>query len=159
MTILLRGEKVIIDSDLAALYTVETRRLNEQVKRNRERFPDDFMFQLNKDETDLLMSQNAISSAAWGGTRKPPYAFTEHGALMAASVLNTERAVEMSVFIIQAFVRLRSVLASHRELAAKVDELERKLITHDRQIISLIDAIKALMFVPNAEKKPIGFRK
>jgi len=155
---LIRGEKVILDADLAELYGVETRRLNEQVRRNIERFPHDFMFQLSPEEFSNLKSHFATSRSGWGGRRKLPFAFTEHGAIMAASVLNTSRAVEMSVFVVRAFVRLRSMLATHKALAAKVGELERILTTHDEQIIALIQAIKRLMTPPEPPKKRrIGF--
>jgi hypothetical protein len=159
---LIRGERVIIDADLAALYGVETRRLNEQVARNLERFPGDFMFQLTRQEVSGLMSHFAISNGGRGGRRKLPYAFTEHGAIMAASVLNTPRAVEMSVFVVRAFVRLRQLLATHKELAEKLAELERKLASHDEQIVAIIDAIKQLMAAPAPptppDKRRIGFR-
>jgi len=155
---LIRGEKVIIDSDLAALYGVETRRLNEQVTRNRERFPDDFMFQLTRQELNGLMSHFAISNVGRGGRRKCPYAFTEHGAIMAASVLNTPRAAEMSIFVVRSFVRLRNFLATHKELAEQLAELEHKLASHDEQIVAIIDAIKRLMAPPGpADKRRIGF--
>src|SRR6516225_5669510 len=122
----LRGHKVILDKNLAELYGVPTWRLNEQVKRNRRRFPDDFMFQLEIDEVEALRSQNAISKSGRGGRRYSPYAFTEHGAIMAASVLNSPCAVEVSVFVVRAFVKLRQMLASNEKLAAKIDELEQR---------------------------------
>ncbi|OPY76041.1 MAG: ORF6N domain protein [Syntrophorhabdus sp. PtaU1.Bin058] len=156
--LLIRGEKVILDSDLARLYGVKTSRLNEQVRRNINRFPDDFMFQLTAKEHADLKSHFAISSSTWGGRRKYPLAFTEHGAIMAASVLNTPRAVEMSVFVVRAFVKLRALLATQKELNMKVTELERKLSTHDDQIIAIIAAIKQLMAPPEPKKKRrIGF--
>ncbi len=117
---LIRGERVIIDADLAELYGIETRRLNEQVRRNIARFSQDFMFQLSSGEFSNLKSHFATSRSGWGGRRKFPFAFTEHGAIMAASVLNTARAVEMGVFVVRAFVRLRSMLATHKAVAAKV---------------------------------------
>jgi hypothetical protein len=156
---LIRGERVIFDSDLAELYGVKTRRLNEQVRRNKGRFPKDFMFQLSPEEFEDLKSHFATSRSDWGGRRKLPFAFTEHGAIMAASVLNTPRAVDMSIFVVRAFVRLRSFLASHKELAIRLTELEKKLSTHDEQILSIIEAIKRLMSSPPPTKKrPIGFR-
>jgi hypothetical protein len=158
LILIARGEKVILDKDLAELYGVKTSRLNEQVKRNIKRFPDDFMFQLTEQEFDHLKSHFATSSAGWGGTRKPPFVFTEHGAIMAASVLNTPLAVEMSIFVVRAFVQLRSLLATHKQLAAKLTELERKLSTRDTQIMALIDAIKQLMTPPpTRDKRRIGF--
>ena len=156
----LRGERVLLDADLAALYGVETRRLNEQVRRNRRRFPADFIFRLTRDELENLMSQFATSR--WGGRRKLPYAFTEHGAIQAATILNTRRAVEVSVYVVRAFVQLRGVLAANRELAKRLDELEarieRKLITHDRVIAEILDAIRQLMAPPEPKpKRRIGF--
>jgi hypothetical protein len=157
--LVIRGQKVMLDSDLAEIYGVETRRLNEQVRRNIARFPSDFMFQLTAQEMKNLKSHFATSSSNWGGRRKLPFAFTEHGAIMAASVLNTPRAVEMSVFVVRAFVRLRMLLATHKELAAKLAELETKLTVHDDQIRLIIEAIKQLMTSPEPPKKrPIGFR-
>lgn len=155
----LRGHKVIIDSDLAALYGVETKRLNEQVRRNQERFPSDFLIELTLDEYANLRSQFATSS--WGGRRSPPLAFTEHGALMAASVLSSPRAVEMSIYVVRAFVRLREIIAGNRELAHKVAELERRvalrLADHDQAISELLGAIHQLMTQPEPKKRPIGF--
>src|SRR6266404_5281020 len=112
--LVLRHQKVILDTDLAELYGVPVKRLNEQIKRNQERFPSDFMFQLNPEEQASLRSQSATSNQGRGGRRYAPYAFTEHGAIMAATVLNSERAVEMSVFVVRAFVRLREMLAANR---------------------------------------------
>ncbi len=155
---IIRGEKVILDSGLAGLYGVETRRLNEQVRRNRRRFPQDFMFQLKQSERDDLKSHFATSRHGWGGRRKLPFAFTEHGAIMAASVLNTERAVETGIFVVRTFVRLRSLLSAHKELAARVTELERRLTTHHEHILAIIDAIRRLMTEPETtKKKKIGF--
>ena len=157
--LLIRGEKVILDADLAILYGVTTARLNQQVQRNIGRFPADFLFQVSPDEFSNLMSHFATSRSGWGGRRKLPYAFTEHGAIMAASVLNTPRAVEMSVLVVRAFVRLREFLATRKELAKKLAELERKLANHDEQIVAIIDAIKHLMATPSPpDKRRIGFR-
>jgi ORF6N domain-containing protein len=125
----LRGEKVLLDSDLARLYGVTTARLNEQVQRNAGRFPPDFAFRLTNQEFRALMSQIAISKHGRGGRRKSPTAFTEHGALMAASVLNSDRAVQVSVYVVRAFIRLRETLAAHKVLAKKLEELERKTET------------------------------
>ena len=160
--LLLRAQKVILDADLAALYGVETRRLNEQVRRNAERFPADFMFQLNAEELADLRSQFATSSQqtgkpAWGGRRYAPFAFTEHGAIMAATVLNSPRAIEASVYVVRAFVRLREVLASNQELAAKLDQLEKKLASHDQAIVGILEAIRQLMRPPAITSRPIGF--
>jgi len=162
--LIIRGEKVLLDVDLAALYGVTTKRLNEQVRRNRDQFPADFAFHLTRTEVTNLRSHFVTSSSADGGHRYLPYAFTEHGAIMAASVLNTPRAVEMSVFVVRAFVRLRNFLAAHKELADKLAELERKLASHDEQIVAIIDAIKRLMAPPARpdapsppDKRRIGF--
>ena len=152
----LRGQKVILDNDLAELYGVPVKRLNEQIKRNRERFPQDFTFQLSAEEQQSLRSQNATSKR--GGRRYLPYAFTEHGAIMAATVLNSERAVEMSVFVVRAFVRLREMLSTNQQLSGKIDELERRLDTHDASIQELIEAIRELMEPPPASGRPIGFQ-
>ncbi|MGO9520180.1 MAG: ORF6N domain-containing protein [Candidatus Korobacteraceae bacterium] len=154
----LRGRKVLLDSDLADLYRVTVKRLNEQVKRNAERFPDDFMFRLTPEETRLLRSQIATSNGGRGGRRYLPFVFTEHGAIMAASVLNSPQAVEMSVFVVRAFVRLNEILASNRELAAKVMELDRRLKTQDAAIHDIISAIKRLMKPPSRRIPQIGFR-
>jgi hypothetical protein len=153
---LIRGQKILLDSDLATLYGVEVRSLNQAVKRNEERFPRDFLFRLTAKESDVLRSQNVISSH--GGRRYLPHAFTEHGAIMAASILNSPRAVEMSVFVVRAFVRLRETLASHKVLAAKFGELERRLETHEEAIEEIIDAIRALMMPPERPARQIGFR-
>ena len=152
----IRGQKVMLDADLAELYGVETKRLNEQVSRNSERFPEDFMFQLTAEEFANLKSQFATSS--WGGRRKLPYVFTEHGAIMAASVLNSPRAIEISVHVVRAFVRLRELVAGNKDLAQKLNQLERKVGAHDRAIAELINAIRQLMTPLDLKKKrPIGF--
>ena len=154
--LLIRGQKVMLDADLAELYGVETRRLNEQVNRNRERFPEDFMFQLTAEEFANLKSQFATSS--WGGRRKLPYAFTEHGSIMAASVLNSPRAIEISVHVVRAFVRMRELVAGNKELAQKLNHLERKVGAHDKAISEIIKAIRQLMAPEEPKKKrPIGF--
>jgi hypothetical protein len=153
--LLIRGEKLILDSDLAALYGVETRTLLQAVKRNRERFPSDFMIQLTRKESDSLRSQIVISKGR-GGRRYLPYAFSEHGAIMAASVLNSKTAVETSVQVVRAFVRLRQMLASNKELAHKLIELERR---YDTQFKVVFDAIRELMTTPEPKRKQIGFAK
>ncbi len=160
---LIRGEKVMLDSDLAQLYGVTTKRLNEQVNRNHERFPEDFMFQLTVEETTALTSQIAGSnlrsqiatSRTHGGRRYRPYAFMEHGSIMAANVLNSEGAVQASVQVVRAFVRLRQLLGSNTELARKLEELEGK---YDRQFKTVFDAIRQLMSPPLPRRKQIGFR-
>lgn len=154
-----RGRRVILDSDLASLYGVPTRSLNQQVRRNPGRFPANFGFQLSRAEWDELKSQLATSS--WGGRRKLPYAFTEHGALMAASVLNSEHAIEVSVYVVEAFIALREAATYTRELARRLDELERslgsRLAKHDRAISEILGAIRALMSPPPTKGRPIGF--
>lgn len=153
----IRGHRVILDSDLASLYGVATKRLNEQVKRNADRFPEDFMFRLTEEEAEVLRSQIATSSEGHGGRRYQPYAFTEHGAIMAANVLNNTRAVKVSILVVRAFVRLRQVLATHRELTHKLDELERRVGTHDEAIRELMTAVRQLMELPQPERREIGF--
>ena len=154
----IRGVKVIIDRDLAELYGVETRAFNQAVKRNIERFPSDFMFQLGREELAGLMSQIVISSSSHGGVRKLPYVFTEHGAIMAASILNSRRAVEMSVQVVRAFVRMRQMLSTVKALSGKLEELETRLDIHDDEIGTIMKAIRQLMApAPAPSKKKIGF--
>ncbi len=156
--VFLRHQRVILDADVAELYGVPLRVLNQQIKRNRDRFPSDFVFQLDAREQANLRSQTVISSSKHGGRRYAPYAFTEHGAIMAATVLNSKRAIEMSVFVVRAFVRLREMLATNRKLAGKLDELENRIDTHDSTIQDLIDAIKELMTPASPPRKRIGFQ-
>jgi hypothetical protein len=145
--LLLRGQKVMLDADLAKLYGVSTKRLNEQVKRNRARFPEDFMIQLTaKEKVEVVANCDHLKRLKFSPTR--PYAFTEHGAIMVASILNTRRAIDASVYVVRAFVRLRQLLATHKELAHKLAELERKVETHDEAIRSLLKAIRQLMEPP-----------
>jgi ORF6N domain len=155
--LMIRGHKVVLDADLADLYGVPTKRLNEQVKRNAERFPEDFVFQLTEEEAESLRSQIATSNGSRGGRRYRPYAFTEHGAIMAANVLNSASAIRMSVYVVRAFVRLREILASNRMLAEKFAELERKVAGHDGHIQSLFEAIRQLMRPPTTPGRRIGF--
>jgi len=150
----IRGEKVMLDGDLAEIYGVETRILNQAVKRNIERFPADFMFQLTSKEVEALRSQIVISNEGRGGRRYLPYAFTEHGALMLANVLNSERAAQTSVQVVRAFVRLRQMLTSNAELARKLAALENK---YDAQFKVVFDAIRQLMSPPAKPKREIGF--
>jgi len=154
----IRGKKVMLDADLAKLYGVPTKRLNEKVKRNKDRFPDDFVFQLDPSEIDFLRSQIATSKMGRGGQRYAPFAFTEHGAIMLAAILNTPRATEVSVYVVRAFVKLREMLASHKKLALKFAELERKIGSHDEAIRSLVSAIRQLMVERETRKKKIGFQ-
>lgn len=152
--LLLRGEKVMLDADLATLYGVETKALVRAVKRNLGRFPEDFMFQLTKAEFDNLRYQSGTSSS-WGGRRFPPYAFTEHGVTMLSSVLQSERAVQVNIEVVRTFVRLRRILATHESLARKLATLEKK---YDAQFRMVFDAIRELMAPPPANKRRIGFR-
>lgn len=157
---IVRGLKVLLDADLAALYGVATRKLVQAVKRNRDRFPAEFIFRLTDQEVAALRSQSVISNGrpGRGGRRYRPYAFSEHGALMAATVLNTPRAVEMSLYIVRAFVRLREAVSTNRALAKKLDELEQRLDTHDRAIGEIVRAIRELTASPEpAKKQRIGF--
>jgi hypothetical protein len=155
--LLVRGQKVLLDDDLAVLYGVKVKALNQAVKRNKKRFPPDFVFQLTGKENRNLKSQFVTTNNSHGGRRTLPYAFTEYGAIMAATVLNSQRAIEMSVFVVRAFVRLRDTLASHKALAAKFTELEKRLETHDKTIGGIIDAIRALMAPPEKPSRRIGF--
>ena len=176
----IRGERVILDSDLARIYGVTTKRLNEQVKRNSERFPEDFAFRLTKEETANLMSHFATSNYVGAANRSLvmtgrsrsqiatlkrgenikylPHVFTEHGAIMAANVLNSKQAVEMSVFVVRAFVKLRDTLATHKEPAEKLSELERKVGTHGRAIVSILGTIRQMTEPAGKHSRAIGFR-
>ena len=154
---LIRGQKVMLDNDLAELYQVQTFRLNEQVKRNRNRFPDDFMFQLRKEEARSLISQFARSKKGRGGRRTLPYAFTEQGVAMLSTVLNSDRAIQVNIVIMRAFVKLRELLSTHKEVLQKLDELERKYQHHDAQIKVVFDAIRRLIEAPAKPKRRIGF--
>ncbi|MCK4407165.1 MAG: ORF6N domain-containing protein [Bacteroidales bacterium] len=170
----IRGHKVMIDSDLAHLYGVATGRLNEQVKRNSKRFPADFMFRLTKEEWENLKSQIALSSlqskslksqnaisittdtkADWGGRRKLPYVFTEHGTVMLASVLNSEIAVNASIYIVRAFIKLREILFSHKKLERKIEQIENK---YDNQFKIIFETIKQLIQHKQTPRKPIGYK-
>src|SRR4051812_6089390 len=161
---LVRGQRVMLDSDLAAIYAVTTKRLNEQLKRNRNRFPKDFAFQLTAEEFASLRSQIATSS--WrshfatsnkGGRRYRPWVFTEHGAIMLASVLNSEIAVDGSIRVVRAFVRLREIISANAELAAKFAQLERRMDSHDEAIAQLFAAIRQLLAPAPEKKREIGF--
>jgi len=155
--LVLRGQRVILDTDLAELYGVRVRHLNQQAKRNAKRFPPAFRFQLSALELKILKSQNVISSERHGGARYRPYAFTEHGAIMAATVLNSERAIEMSVFVVLAFVRMRRAIAGNRNILTKLAELEHRLKSHDADIQDLMDAIRELMSPEQPNRRRIGF--
>ena len=153
--LLLRGHKVMLDTDLAELYGVQTKVLVQAVKRNSGRFPGDFMFQLTPEEAEALRSQFVTSNAGRGGRRYPPYAFTEQGVAMLSSVLRSQRAVLVNVEIMRTFVRLRRLLADHAELQERLDQLERK---YDAKFRIVFDAIRELMVPPKKERKEIGFR-
>jgi phage regulator Rha-like protein len=169
--LVLRGQKVLLDADLAVLYGVRTKRLLEQVKRNRRRFPPDFVFRVSDQELINLRSQIATSSfenGGWGGKRYAPYAFTEHGALMAANVLHSKRAIDVSIFVVRAFVRLRDTLMAHKDLARKLNELEKKTESlaskHDvlaattrDQFRQVIETLRQLMAPQEPRRKSIGF--
>jgi hypothetical protein len=154
---LIRGQKVMLDRDLAILYGMETRALKQAVKRNENRFPVDFMFILTKEELNLLVSQNVIPSKSYFGGAEP-YVFTEHGILMLSSVLNSQKAIDVNIRIMRAFIKLRAVIAAHKELAGKLSELERKYEGHDVNIQQIFNAIKLLMKPPMKHSKRIGFR-
>lgn len=155
---LIRGQKVMLDSDLAELYGVPTKVLNQQVRRNRGRFPEDFMFQLSVEETEFLRSQFATIKAGHGGRRSPPYAFTEAGVAMLSSVLNSERAIEVNITIMRAFIRLRQLLESNEELNKKFAAVIRKLSTHDKYFRIVFDELKRLTEEPTPPRKTIGFK-
>jgi ORF6N domain len=155
---LIRGHKVMIDADLAELYGVPTHRLNERVKRNRKRFPEDFMFQLSKEEAENLRSQFAISRSGHGGRRSLPYAFTEQGVAMLSTVLNSEQAIEVNIMIMRAFVKLRQMLESNEELNRKFAAVIRKLSTHDKYFKVVFDELKKLTEQPTPSHKQIGFK-
>ena len=150
---------MMLDRDLAAIYEVETFRLNEAVKRNRERFPEDFMFQLTAEENRSLTSQTAMSKAAGrGGRRTPPFAFTEHGVAMLSSVLRSERAVQMNILIVRAFVKLREILATHKDLARAIEDIRHKQEEQGEQITAIIETINELLLPePVPPKRQIGF--
>jgi hypothetical protein len=157
--LLIRDQRVILDSDLAELYGVTTKRLNEQVRRNIGRFPPDFMFQLTESEK-LEVVANCDHLQRLKFSPVLPYAFTEHGAIMAAGVLKSERAIQTSIFVVRAFVRLKQALASHDDLAAKVKRLQKTVQNHDKQIVAIVDTIQLLMPPPqDPPKEPFGFRR
>lgn len=155
--LVLRETKVMLDVDLAHLYGVPTGQLNQALKRNRRRFPKDFAFQVSRTEHRILKSQFVISSGAHGGRRTTPWVFTEHGAIMAASLLNTPRAIEMSVFVVRAFVRLRELTGTHAELAATLAALERRVSEHDGELRNIIAALRQLLQPPHRPRRTIGF--
>jgi DNA repair exonuclease SbcCD ATPase subunit len=156
---LIRGQKVMLDADLAELYQVPTRNLNQAVRPNRGRFPADFMFQLTEQEAAALRSQLVILEKGRGRYSKyAPPAFTEHGVAMLSSVLNSERAMQMNILIIRAFVKLREMLATHKDLARKIEDLERRQKEHGRQLAAVYSIVKRLIDLPTKSQNPIGFR-
>ena len=162
LILLIRGQKVILDADLARLYGVTTMRLNEQVKRNRDRFPEDFMFQLTKEEKkEVVANCDILHNLKF--RKGLPYVFTEHGALMAASVLNSPRAIEVSIYVIRAFVKLKEIVSTHKELARKLAGLEQEVKGHGAQIWILVNEIQRLMAPalpsPQPKRRRIGFRE
>jgi len=154
---IIRGRRVMVDSDLAELYGVPTGRLNEAVRRNLERFPPDFMFQLSSAEFRGLMSQFAISNRGRGGRRKLPLVFTQEGVAMLSGVLRSSRAVKVNVAVMRSFVRLREAVSINRGFAAKLERLESRVAGHDEQIRSVFEAVRELMSIPETPKKSIGF--
>ena len=156
--LLLRGQRVLIDADLAMLYGVSTKRFNEQVRRNARRFPPDFVLRLTREEWESLRSQFATLKTGRGRHRKYlPLAFSEHGAIMVATILNSPRAIQVSVHIVRAYVRLREFLSAHKNLARQLDAHERKLASHDQAIAGLVTTIRHLMAPQEAKRRPIGF--
>ena len=156
---LMRGQKVMLDRDLAELYYVETRALNQAVRRNINRFPDDFMFQLSQEEIENWKSQIVISNKERMGLRKRPYAFTEHGVIMLANVLNSPRAAQASIQVVRAFIKLREIFSRHKELASKLNQLERKIEKNDKEINVIFQTIRALMAPPEKKQRNIGFKR
>ena len=154
-----RGQRVILDSDLAKLYGVPTSRFNEAVKRNRQRFPEDFLFQLTTQEQETLISQIAMSKPGRGGRRTRPFAFTEHGALQAANILNSAKAQAMSVYVIRAFVRMREELSANQSVAKRLAEIDNTLMTHDAALRDLYLKIRPLLLPPpEPQRRKIGFK-
>lgn len=154
--IVMRGQRVMIDADLAALYGIETKVFNQAIKRNRKRFPADFVFELTAVEKEYVVT-NCDHLTKLKYSRTLPHAFTEHGAIMAATILNSPRAIEMSVFVVRAFVELRGIIANSKQLAGKLDLLERKVLDHDTALSNLVKAIRQLNSAPVPKKRPIGF--
>jgi hypothetical protein len=156
--LILRGHRVLLDDDLAVFYGVSTKVLNQAAKRNEHRFPSDFRFQLIQEEVANLKSQFVTSSGRHGGRRKPPFVFTEHGALMAATVLNSRKAVQMSIVVMRAFVALRQMVLDQKELAEKLSELDARVGAHDEQLAAIIEALRQLAIPPGQEhNREIGF--
>lgn len=153
----IRNQRVMLDDDLAGLYQVKTRRLNEQVKRNMDRFPEDFMFQLTAAEWANLMSQNATSS--WGGRRKLPFAFTEHGVLMLSSVLNSQRAIQVNIRIMRIYAKLKGILLNHKDILVKLEKLEGRVGKHSDNFKIVFDYLRELLNPKAASDRTIGFKR
>ena len=153
---IIRGQKVMLDRDLAEMYGVEVKRLNEAVKRNISRFPEDFMFQLAQNEWQNLKSQFATSS--WGGARKPPYAFTEQGVAMLSSVLNSETAIQVNIQIIRLFTKMKQLILDNKDLWMKIEKIEQHLLKNDKEIKNIFAYLKKLLIQENKPRTPIGFK-
>ena len=153
---IVRGQKVMLDKDLAEMYGVEVKRLNQAIKRNATRFPDDFMFQINYDEFQNLKSQFVTSS--WGGTRKLPYAFTEQGVAMLSSVLNSETAIQVNIQIIRLFTKMKQLILDNKDLWMKIEKIEQHLVKNDAEIKTVFAYLKKLLIQENKPRNPIGFR-
>jgi phage regulator Rha-like protein len=154
---LFRDKKVMLDTDLAELYGVETRVLNQAIKRNIKRFPEDFMFQLTDEEWENLKSQNATSS--WGGRRTAPFVFTEHGVLMLSSVLNSERAIEINIQIVRIFTKMREMILTHKDLLLKMEEMEKKVAGQDDKILQIFNYLKQFVQDQTTPRKEVGYKK
>lgn len=152
----IRGMKVMLDRDLAEMYNVENKRLNEQVKRNSDRFPEDFMFQLNKEELENLKSQFATSS--WGGSRKLPFAFTEHGVLMLSSVLNSPVAIQANIQIMRVYTKIREMFSTNKDVLLKLEQMEKQVGSNTENIKTIFQALKQLLNPPQKERNPIGYK-
>jgi hypothetical protein len=153
---MIRGHKVMLDEDLAEMYGTETRTLNQQIKRNADRFPEDFMFQLTSDEYELLKSQNATSS--WGGRRKLPNAFTEHGVLMLSSVLNSQTAIQVNIKIMRVYTKLRQMLLTNKDILLKLEQLEKQVSQNSKEIQAVFSALKQLLETPKEPRESIGYK-
>ncbi len=156
--LLIRGQKVMLDRDLAEMYGIETRVLNQAVSRNKDRFPEDFMFQLNEDEFENWKSQFVMSKSDFMSIRRKPYAFTEHGVLMLSSVLRSETAIQVNIQIIRIFTKMREMLMTNKDILLKLETMENKVISHDESIKEIFYYLKQLIAQPKQERKPIGFK-
>jgi hypothetical protein len=152
----IRGMKVMLDKDLAEMYGVETRILNQSIQRNLRRFPEDFMFQLSVEEYSNLKSQIVISS--WGGTRKLPFVFTEHGVAMLSGILNSERAIDVNIKIIRVFTKMREMLSTHKDILLKLEQMERQVTSNSEEIQTIFNVLRELINPPDEERTPIGYK-